>query len=140
MDFNSEQLRADVRQATTEDLLDRATVYRTGMEAEALRIIEAELARRHIAPTEIAAHAAKLDSVILRDAEGVGMKCSFCRRPAVVRRWSWREHLIGAKVPLVFPRRFKRMRGPRPASAAGKPRAAWRRLNAISEAVARLPW
>ena len=55
--FDLERVRANVRQATTEDLLDRVTVYRAGMEESALAIIEAELRSRDISDEEIEAHA-----------------------------------------------------------------------------------
>ena len=42
--FESERVRKNAREATTEDLLNRVTVYRGDMEPEALKIIEAELA------------------------------------------------------------------------------------------------
>src|SRR3954453_4314818 len=41
-----DRVRQNVLRATDEDLLDRATVYRRGMEAAALDIIDAELAER----------------------------------------------------------------------------------------------
>ena len=43
MTIEHERIRDNVHKADTEDLLDRATVYRAGMEPEALEIIEEEL-------------------------------------------------------------------------------------------------
>ena len=40
--FNPERVWQNAREASTEDLLDRVTVYRAGMEPEALEIIEEE--------------------------------------------------------------------------------------------------
>lgn len=48
MDWDADRVRANARQAPTEDLLERVTVYRSGMEPEAVEIIEAELRRRGI--------------------------------------------------------------------------------------------
>ena len=39
MELDLERVRANAQQASTEDLLDRATVFRDGMEPEALEII-----------------------------------------------------------------------------------------------------
>jgi hypothetical protein len=44
-------VRENARAAPTDDLLDRVTAYRAGMEPEALRVIEEELARRGINAT-----------------------------------------------------------------------------------------
>ncbi len=46
MDWDADRVRANARQASTEDLLERVTIYRSGMEPEAVEIIEAELRRR----------------------------------------------------------------------------------------------
>ncbi len=43
---DTQRLLLNVRQATDEDLLNRVTVYRAGMEPEALVVIEEELAQR----------------------------------------------------------------------------------------------
>jgi hypothetical protein len=88
--------------STSEDLMDRITVYRPGMEPEAIRLIEAELARRGITQLQIKVHAeARRDAIMLPD--GTALQCSFCDRPAVARRWGW--HRLWGQLP-VFPRRF----------------------------------
>src|SRR5438552_1414817 len=46
--FDADRLQRNVETATTEDLLDRATVHAAGMEREALDLIEAELRRRGV--------------------------------------------------------------------------------------------
>jgi hypothetical protein len=91
----------NVQAATTQDLLDRATVYRSGMEAEALQLIEEELHARGVRPEQIAAHAAAQRTVV--DPEGLPRKCCRCRRPATALVWGW--HRLGGVVP-IFPRRF----------------------------------
>src|SRR4051812_40008556 len=102
MDFDAETVWLNARKAATEDLLDRVTVYRGGMEAEALAIIEAELRDRGITAGDIDAHErARGDSLV---AGGAALQCSFCRKPAVSQRWGWQR--LWNKVPL-FPRRFR---------------------------------
>ncbi len=102
--FDGQKVLHNARQATTEDLLDRVTAYPEGMEPEALEIVEAELRRRGVGPDQIEEHARRQAGRVLRGPDGMAVKCSFCRRPAVARRWGW-DRLWG-KVP-VFPRRFQ---------------------------------
>ncbi|MCI0460554.1 MAG: hypothetical protein L0Z62_26670 [Gemmataceae bacterium] len=100
--FDVKQVQENARKATTEDLLDRVTAYREGMEPEALDIIEAELRERGVGPEEIEAHTLRGQD-ILRLPDGVAVKCSFCHRPAVVSRWG--VHKLFGLLP-VLPRRF----------------------------------
>jgi hypothetical protein len=102
LELNLERVQANVRKADTEDLLDRATVYRDGMEPAALELIDAELRARGVGEAEIAAHRERRSGVVFA-ADGVAVKCSErrCWRPAVVRRWGW--HCLWGKLP-VFPR------------------------------------
>ena len=99
--FDLERVKANVRQATTEDLLDRITVYRAGMEELALEVIQEELRTRNIGADEIEAHAEKRrgESDFLPD--GTAVCCSFCHRPAVAEAWGW--HRLWGLLP-VFPR------------------------------------
>jgi hypothetical protein len=97
-----ERVRANVRSADTEDLLDRATVYRAGMEPAALELIEEELRSRGVGAAELADHAARREGAVLAD-EGWAISCSRCRRPAVTLRWGW--HRLWGLVP-IFPRRL----------------------------------
>ncbi len=78
-DPDRERLAVNVRSASTQDLLDRATLYRDGMEPEALELIEEELRRRGLTAAQQVDHAL-----------------------AVSRGWGW--HRLWGKVPL-FPRR-----------------------------------
>ena len=98
-EMNLEQVRKNVQSATTEDLLDRATVYRTGMEPEALTLIEAELEFRGVTGAMIHDHAAKRGEVFRR-TDGTAKKCHFCHRPAVGGGWRW--HRLWGRIP-VFP-------------------------------------
>jgi hypothetical protein len=99
--FDPERVRQNARQADTEDLLDRVTVYRAGMEAEALVILEGELHLRGITPDDIDRHAREREATSIPLPDGTVRKCSFCVRPAVRAGWSW--HKLWGLVPL-FPR------------------------------------
>jgi hypothetical protein len=98
-----DKVRQNAKRATTEDLLDRVTVYRDGMEPAAVDLMENELARRGLTPDEITEHdRTRRESAILLD-DGTALRCSFCERPAVNRSWAW--HRLWGYLP-VFPRRF----------------------------------
>src|SRR4051812_10344167 len=86
MRIDLERVRANVREAATEDLLDRATVFRAGMEPEALPIIDEELQRRGVGPAELAEHAERRKNA-LTGADGLALRCQKCDRPAVYRAW-----------------------------------------------------
>ena len=103
MHFDLKQVAAYIRRADTEELLDRVTVYRAGMEPAALDLMEVELDRRGVTRDEIAEHdvARRENAILLPD--GTALRCSFCDRPAVVRRWGW--HRLWDRVP-VFPMVF----------------------------------
>jgi hypothetical protein len=101
MNFNLERVRKNARNSTTEDLLDRITVYRAGMEAAAIEIIETELDRRGIGEKEIDQHG-QMRAGTIKSGE-VARRCSFCDRPAICRGWGW--HRLWGRLP-VFPRRF----------------------------------
>src|SRR5262245_25514935 len=102
MEFNPQRVRDNVRAASTEDLLDRATVYRTGLEPEALPVILEELKSRGVTPEVIVRHEEGNQHAV-RDGSGVARVCSRCRKPAVLREWGW--HRLFGKMP-VFPRPF----------------------------------
>jgi hypothetical protein len=111
MHFDPERVLINVRKATTEDLLDRVTVYRAGMEDEAIEIIEGELHDRGVYRDAIREHAARRERDVIVLADGTAAMCSFCRRPAVADGWGWHwlSVMIWGKrrsiVPL-FPRFF----------------------------------
>ena len=96
MQFDPERVRRNVRQATTEDLLDRVTVYRNGMEPAALEIIEGELQDRGILRDRIRAHAAQREQEILPMEDGTAIPCSFCHRLAIAEGWGW--HWLGVMI------------------------------------------
>jgi hypothetical protein len=89
MEFDPQRVTTNVRHATTEDLLDRATVYRAGMEAEAIEIIEGELQDRGIYREQIRLHAEERQATSIFLEDGTAAVCSFCYRPAVSAGWGW---------------------------------------------------
>ena len=102
LDFNADKVRANVEKAETEDLLDRATVYRGGMEPEALPLIDAELRKRGVTAAQVHDHAERRSREGVRWQDGkVARRCSRCDRPAVHGGWGW--HWMWGRVPL-FPR------------------------------------
>src|SRR5687767_13412402 len=103
LEFDANRVLANVRKASNDDLIDRITAYRAGMEDEAIAIIEAELRARGVPGEEIAARAEWCERETIRLADGTAAKCSFCRRPAVAEGWAW--HRMFKVIP-VFPRRF----------------------------------
>lgn len=103
MELDLERVRRNVRQASTEDLLDRVTVYRAGMEPAALPVIEEELQRRGIDEWDIELHGIDRGREVIPLADGTVLRCSFCDRPAVTQAWGW--HRWWGRVP-IFPRFF----------------------------------
>lgn len=92
-----------IRKAETEELLDRVTVYRDGMEPAALDLMEGELDRRGVTRGMIADHwvARRATAILLPD--GTAKRCSFCDRPAVRQARGW--HRLFGRVP-IFPKMF----------------------------------
>jgi hypothetical protein len=90
LEIDRERIRANVQAATTQDLLDRATVYRDGMEPEALELIEEELRQRGVTAAQQIDHQTQYEDT-LRDGEGLPLYCDYCDhlRPAVWRGWRW---------------------------------------------------
>lgn len=104
MDLDLERIRVNVQSASTEDLLDRVTVYRAGMEPEAVEIIEAELRRRGVTAADQVDHAEARQQGALSDDRGVVCRCSRCEKPAVRHGWGW--HWLWGRIPIV-PRRLR---------------------------------
>lgn len=102
MKLDLERVRANVRGATTENLLDRATVYRGGMEPEALEIIDEELRSRGVTPDAVLAHEQRRHIGTVRGPEGQPRVCAKCGRPATWEGWTWGR--LWWLLPL-FPRR-----------------------------------
>ena len=104
MEWSEQKVLNNIRKADTEDLLDRMTAYRPGMEPAAIEMIDAELRQRGVTAAEIAAQreACERECVFLPD--GSAAMCSFCRKPAVREGWGWGKLLW--VVPII-PRRVR---------------------------------
>jgi hypothetical protein len=105
MFHDSQRVARNVQEAATEDLLNRITAYRAGMEPAAIALIEEELRRRDVTAEQIEAHAARVREESLFLADGTAAKCSFCHNPAVGEGWGWQK-LFGGPIPL-FPRAYR---------------------------------
>lgn len=116
MRLNLKAIAENMRRAGTEELLDRVTVFRAGMEPAAVDLIEGELSRRGFGPDEIADHDRRRRETVLFHPDGTALRCSFCNRPAVVQARGW--HRLWGRVP-VFPRLFAYCDVHRPDGAAG---------------------
>lgn len=98
MDYDLKRVAEYIRGAETEELLDRVTVYREGMEPAALDLMEGELDRRGVSPAQVAAHDANRRDGAIILSDGTAMRCSFCDRPAVRQARGW--HRLRLRVPL----------------------------------------
>ncbi|VTS07185.1 unnamed protein product [Tuwongella immobilis] len=121
MQYDPERVAANIRNAETEDLLDRITVYRSEMIPEAIEMVELELKRRGISTKRMEAHAAHREESIHYHPDGRVIRCSFCTRPAVIRRWGW--HWLWGRIP-IFPRPFAYCEICRPKSG-NRPQTDW---------------
>ena len=91
LSFDGEKVWANARDVETEDLLDRVTAYRAGLESAAVAILEDELYRRGVTRREIDAHAEACRRECLFHPDGTALSCSYCRRPAVAQGWGWQR-------------------------------------------------
>jgi hypothetical protein len=103
MKFDLKRVAEFIRRADSEDLLDRVTVYRAGMEPAALDLMEGELDRRGYTRDDIADHAAMRAETAILLPDGTAARCNFCDRPAALKRWGW--YRLFGRVP-IFPRIF----------------------------------
>jgi len=103
--FDLKRVAEFIRRADTEELLDRVTVYREGMEPAALDLMEMELDRRGITREAMAEHDRARRETAIMLSDGTALRCNFCDRPAVVQARGW--HRLFGRVP-VFPRVFAR--------------------------------
>ena len=83
LELDLERLKSTLKQAPTEDLLDRLTAFRAGMEPEALELIEEELRARGVNKPQIQAHERKQQAEVLWLGPGQAARCCRCTRPAV---------------------------------------------------------
>ena len=98
MELDLQRVEANARGASLEDLLDRVTFYRAGMEPAALDVLERELRRRGVTAAQEREHEERLDRQVLWEKPGLALQCRFCRRPAVRMARRWRR-LLGL-IPL----------------------------------------
>ena len=112
LNLNLQKVCAEIGRAETEDLLDRVTAFREGMEPDAVALIEQELQRRKVNGEQIKGRLEECRRDCLFDAAGVALTCSRCRRPAVTRAIGW--HRLWGLLPL-FPRRTRYCKAHRPA-------------------------
>jgi ATP-dependent helicase YprA (DUF1998 family) len=89
MRLNLSKVHANVKEASTDDLLDRVTLWHEGMEPEALEIIEAELRSRGIQPADLNAHSERRRREAIVAPGGFAAVCYRCGQPAIDRRWIW---------------------------------------------------
>jgi hypothetical protein len=103
MKLNLKRVAEYIRSAESEDLLDRVTIYRSGMEEAALDLMEMELDRRGYSRVDIAEHGAKRRETAFILPDGTALRCNFCDKPAALKRWGW--HRLFGRIP-IFPRVF----------------------------------
>ena len=101
MKFNLKRVAEFIRRAETEELLDRVTVYREGMEPAALDLMEGELDRRGVHREAIIEHGERRLQTAILLPDGTVLRCSLCNRPAVIRNRGW--YRLFRRIPL-FPR------------------------------------
>ena len=99
MDWNPQKLVDNIGKADTDDLIDRITAYRAGMEPKAIELIEDELQRRGVTEASIDRYRRDCQAECLFYADGTAKVCSFCRKPAVAECWGW--HRLMGKIPIV---------------------------------------
>jgi hypothetical protein len=87
-----------IRSLSTPELLDRVTVLRDYMDADALHVLHAELAGRGIGPDEIGEHLRVMKIKVIQHRDGMPAQCSRCHRVAVISRTDW--HRIWGYLPL----------------------------------------
>jgi hypothetical protein len=101
MHWDEEKLGLNISQAGTDDLLDRVTAYRAGMEPDAVALVEQELQKRGVTAAKVAEHRESIERECVFHADGTAKMCTFCRKPAVRETWGW--HKIMGAIP-IFPR------------------------------------
>ena len=76
MHLDLDRVRANAEKATTDDLLERVTVFRDQMEPEAVELIEQLLWRRGVGPEQVAEYGQRVTDVIVvavREQQEFGM-------------------------------------------------------------------
>ena len=111
MEWEEQKVLMNIRAADTDDLLDRITAYRFGMELDAIEMIEQELHSRGVTADQIDEHQAAYERDCIYLPDGTAAMCSFCRRPAVAEGRIWWK--IWWLVP-IWPRRVRYCEAHRP--------------------------
>ena len=104
MEWDDQKVLLNIRKADTDDLLDRITAYRQGMEPAAVAMIEGELHQRGVTAAQFAAHQEACERECILLSDGTAAMCSFCRKPAVREGWGWAN--LFWVVPMI-PRRVR---------------------------------
>lgn len=104
MEIDLRRVAEWMRSASTEELLDRVTVFREDVEPAAFDLFRGELDRRGVPEWAIAEHELVRRERIIQRADGSVVKCWKCPRPAVARarRW-WRILRVIPVLPLRMP-------------------------------------
>ncbi len=89
MTLNLEKVRVYATNASNRELLDRVTVFKSGMEPNALTIIHQELRHRGVTQTQIQDHETLLEPLVIRGPEGMPRICKKCSLPAISCEWGW---------------------------------------------------
>jgi hypothetical protein len=100
MRFDIDRVRANLKRASTPELLDRYVFFRGGLEEEAVTALRDELRSRGVAEEAMQAHRDASPDV-LWETPALAYRCWKCEQPAVVceRRW----HKMWGILPL-YPR------------------------------------
>lgn len=93
MELDLERVRASAKEADTEDLLNRVTVFRGGMEEAALEVLEEELRTRGVGAEEVREYANRMRPLVLWERPGLAARCHLCDSPATRLEWRWRRFL-----------------------------------------------
>ena len=76
MEWVNEKVQVNIRKADTDDLLDRITAYRLGMEPEAIQLVAQELSQRGVTVAQIAAHREACERACVFLPDGTAARCS----------------------------------------------------------------
>ncbi|MGF1578720.1 MAG: hypothetical protein ACFCD0_05090 [Gemmataceae bacterium] len=101
MRLDLERVLINIRKSETRDLLNRATVFKLGMEKDVIPLVVKELADRGVSQEMIDRYDARMRGVVVMLEDGCAAKCSLCHEPAVTRVWG--SHKLLGLIPL-FPR------------------------------------
>ena len=100
MEFDPLTCLDNIRKAETEELLDRVTAYRAGMEPQAIDMIEEELRDRGVSPYDIAVHEEECERECVFAPDGAAYMCCQCRRPFSGQWMIWMVRLEPQFLPL----------------------------------------